>query len=270
MPYYDSRLNWVHDPAPPPSRRLEQTNTVPRSDSSGNSHKPVARNILDPIPSASRGNYSSASRGNNSSASHNNIPSAPRPDNSVYSRSPRVPKHKNSENKMSAIATRGPLAVPPSPAPPKKCRIRRRRQAQRAANRNAGIIPAAPLTQDERWANQSTAGHAGATHTQPEDIDPTSTMRTVVYPPSRIVGNSGTNENSPFQICLESSRIPGLYKPAVLRPSAGYSSWNLTSEELRLRHLLSPLLAAKGWNCLPVAAACPSTRHQRCCGCRPS
>ena len=136
----------------------------------------------------------------------------------MYSRSQRVPKHKNSENKMSAIATRGPLAVPPSPAPPKKCRIRRRRQAQRAANRNAGIIPAAPLTQDERWANQSAAGHAGATHTQPEDIDPTSTMRTAVYPPSRIVGNSGTNENSPFQIGLESSRIPGLYKPAVPDP----------------------------------------------------
>ena len=114
------------------------------------------------------------------------------------------------QNEVSAIATHGSL-----PAPPKKCRIRRRRQAQRAANRNAGIISTAPLTQDERWANQSAAGHAGATHTQPEDIDPTSTMRTAVYPPSRIVGNPSTNENSPFQIGLESSRIPGLYKPAV-------------------------------------------------------
>ena len=218
MPYYDSRLNWVHDPAPPPSRRLEQTDTVPRSESSGNSRNSVPRNILDPIPSASRGNNSSASRGNVSSASHNNNSSAPRPDNAVCSHSQRVPKHKNIENEMSAIATRGPLAVPPSPAPPKKCRIRRRRQAQRAANRNAGIIPAAPLTQDERWANQSAAGHAGATPTQPEDIDPTSTMRTAVYLPSRIVGNSGNNENSPFQIGLESSRIPGLYKPAVPDP----------------------------------------------------
>ena len=36
-----------------------------------------------------------------------------------------------------------------------------------------------------------------------------------MYPPSRIVGGSLTNENSPFQIGLESSRIPGLYKPAV-------------------------------------------------------
>ena len=40
-------------------------------------------------------------------------------------------------------------------------------------------------------------------------------MRRAVYPPSRIVGNPSTNENSPFQIGLESSRIPGLYKPAV-------------------------------------------------------
>ena len=129
-----------------------------------------------------------------------------------------VPKRKDSENKMSATATCSPLAVPLSPAPPKKCRIRRRRQAQRAANRNAGIISAAPLTQDERWANQSAAGHAGATQPQPEGSDPTSTRRTAVYPPSRIVGNSWTNENSPFQIGPESSRNPGLYKPAVPDP----------------------------------------------------
>ena len=36
-----------------------------------------------------------------------------------------------------------------------------------------------------------------------------------MYPPSRNVGDSPTNENSPFQIGLESSEIPGLYKPAV-------------------------------------------------------
>ena len=122
---------------------------------------------------------------------------------------------KRRQNEVSAIATHGSLPAPPSSVPPKKRRMRRRRQARRAANRNAGIISAAPLTQDEGWANQSAAGHAGATHTQPEDIDPTSTIRTAVYPPSWIVGNSWTNENSPFQIGLESSRNPGLYKPAV-------------------------------------------------------
>ena len=36
-----------------------------------------------------------------------------------------------------------------------------------------------------------------------------------MYPPSRNVGDSPTNENLPFQIGLESSEIPGLYKPAV-------------------------------------------------------
>ena len=198
MPYHDSRLNWIHDPAPPPSRRLEQTDTVPHSDSRGNSHISVPRNILDPI----------------SSASCDNIPSAPCPDNSTCSHSQRVPR-KDSENKMSAIATRGPPAVPLSPTPPKKCKIRRRRQAQRAANRNSGIVPAAPLTQDERWANQRAAVPAGATQPLPENRDPTSARRTAVYPPSRIVGNSLANENSPFQIGLESSRIPGLYKLAV-------------------------------------------------------
>ena len=127
----------------------------------------------------------------------------------LHSRNSHASIPSNRKNKMSAIATPGPPAVPLSPAPPKKYRIRRR-QAQRAANRNSRIISAAPLTQDERWANQSAAGIAGATHTQPEDSDPTSTMRTAVYPPSRIVGGSLTNENSLFQIGLESSRIPGL------------------------------------------------------------
>ena len=71
------------------------------------------------------------------------------------------------------------------------------------------------VTPDERWANQRAAENAGATQPQPEDSDPTSTRRTAVYPPSRIVGEPPANENSPFQLGLELSRIPGLYKPAV-------------------------------------------------------
>ena len=128
VPYYDSRLNWVHDTAPPPSRRLEKTDTVPRSELSENSRNSVPRNILDPIPSASRGNNSSASRGNASSASrvnisrasrdnvssasHKNNSSASHPGNSVHSHSQRGSQRKNNENKMSATATRSPLAVP--------------------------------------------------------------------------------------------------------------------------------------------------------------
>ena len=202
---FGNLVNWIYDPAPPPPRHatLHSRNSVPR-------------NIFDPIPSASRGNIPSTFHANASSASHNNSnSSAPRPDNTVSSHSQRVPKRKNNENKMSATAMHKPLAVPLSPAPPKKCRLRRRRQAQRTANRNSGIVPAAPLTQDECWANQHAAVPAGAMQPLPENRDPTSARRTAVYPPSRIVWNSGTNENLPFQIGLESSRNPGLYKPTI-------------------------------------------------------
>ena len=48
-------------------------------------------------------------------------------------------------------------------------------------------------------------------------------MRTAVYPPSRIVGNPPTNDNSPFQIGLESRRNLGLYKPAV--PDQNQDTW---------------------------------------------
>ena len=116
---------------------------------------------------------------------------------------------------MSAISTHGSSPAPLSSVPPKKRRMRRRRQARRAANRNAEKSSAAPLTQDARWANQRAAVPAGATQPLPENSDPTSARRTAVYPPSQIVGDSLANENLPFQIGLESSRTPGLYKPAV-------------------------------------------------------
>ena len=165
---------------------MESPITVPHSDSSASSSVSVPRNTRAPIPS-----------------------------DSLRSHPKQVPERKKSENKVSAIATSGYSEAPLFPAPPKKCRIRRRRQARRAANRNSGAIPTAPVTPDERCANQRAAGHAGATQPQPEDSDPTSTRRTAVYPPSRIVGDSTANENSPFQLGLESSRSPGLYKPAV-------------------------------------------------------
>ena len=202
-PFHQSHLNWVHDPAPTQSRRLESGNTVPRSDSKVNSSAPIPRNPLDPIPSASW---------NNSSI---NNPSIPHPSNPVRSNLRCVPKNSNSENEVSAIATRCSSPAPLSSAPPKKRRMRRRRQARRATNRKAESSSAAPLTRDARWANQRAAVPAGATQPLPESSDPTSAKRMAVYPPSRIVGDSLANENSPFQIGLEFSRIPGLYKPAV-------------------------------------------------------
>ena len=48
-------------------------------------------------------------------------------------------------------------------------------------------------------------------------------MRTAVYPPPESVGNSSANDNSPFQIGLESREFPGLYKPAV--PDQQYDTW---------------------------------------------
>ena len=157
VPFHESRLNWIYDPAPPPPRRATL----------------------------------------HSRNSHVSIPSNRR-------------KHE-----VSAIATCGSLPAPLSSVPPKKRRMRRRRQARRAAIRNTENSSAAPLTQDARWTNQRAAVPAGAMQPQPDNSTPTSARRTAVYPPSRIVGGSLTNENSPFQIGLESSRIPGLYKPAV-------------------------------------------------------
>ena len=106
-PFHKSHLNWIHDPAPPPSRRLESTATVPRSDSRVNSSAPIPRNPLAPIPSASLYNSSVSD------------PSVPHPSNSVRSNSRRVSKHKKSENEVSAIATRGSSTAPLSSALPR-------------------------------------------------------------------------------------------------------------------------------------------------------
>ena len=154
-PFHESRLNWVHDPAPPSSRRLESTNTVPRSDSSVNSSVTIPRSVLAPIPSDSLHN----SRVSN--------PSVPHPNNSVRSYPKHVSTHTENKDEVSAIATCGSSAAPLSPAPPKRRRIRRMRQARRAANRNSRHVSAAPLTPDARLANQRAAGPAGATQTQP-------------------------------------------------------------------------------------------------------
>ena len=190
MPYHGSRLYWVHDPAPSPPRRMEHTKTVPPSDSRA------------PVFSKSSVSNSSGNR-------------VPIPSDTVRSPDKSVSVRNKRENEASAIATRGSTGAPLTPSLPKKHRRRRRRQAQRAANRNSAASSTTPVTPDARWANQSAAGHPGATQPQLEGSDPTSSKRTAVYPPSRIVGDPTANENSPFQLGLESSRFPGLYKPAV-------------------------------------------------------
>ena len=169
---------------------MECTKTVPPSDSSA----PVLSNC-------------------SVSNSHSNR--VPIPSDTVRSPDKSVSVRDKRENEASAIATRGSTGAPLTPSLPKKCSRRRRRQAQRAANRNSAASSSIPVTPDARWANQSAAGLPGAIQPQLEGSDPTSSKRTAVYPPSRIVGDPTANENSPFQLSLESSRFPGLYKPAV-------------------------------------------------------
>ena len=195
-PLHQSRLHWIHDPNPNQSHYVEPKRTVPRNNNTVKNSDPIPRNPLDPIPSASWYNSSYQA------------PSASPPRNSVHSNSRPVPrnnKENHSGNEVSAIATRPSLPAPLSSIPTKKRRSRRRRLDRRAAEREARN---SSLTQDARWANQRAAVPAvpaGATQPPPETSDPTPARRTTVYLPSRNVGDSPTNENSPFQIGLESS-----------------------------------------------------------------
>ena len=148
--------------------------------------------------------------------------SAPIPSDSVRSHNSNVSVRKTSDNQASAIATSGSSGAPLTPSLPKKCW--RRRQARQAANQNRAHSSAAPVTPDERWANER-ASSSGAIPPLLEDSDPTSRMRTAVYPHpsihSQIVAQppiSAANENSQFHLGLELGEFPGLYKPAVPDP----------------------------------------------------
>ena len=61
------------------------------------------------------------------------------------------------------------------------------------------------------------------TQSGPQGSDPISAMRPAVYHPPESVGNPLTNDNSPFQIDLESGEFPGLYKPAD--PDPQHDTW---------------------------------------------
>ena len=149
---------------------------------------------------------------------------APIPSDSVRSRDINVTVRRTSDTQASAITTSVPSGASLTPSLPKNCRRRRRRQARRAANQNRAPSSAAPVTPDERWANRN-AGSSGATQPRLEDSDPTSRMRTAVYPGPNIHSQTLTqppiataNENSVFPLGLEPGEFPGLYKPAVPDP----------------------------------------------------
>ena len=140
--------------------------------------------------------------------------SAPIPSDSVRSHDNNVSVRKNSDNQASAIATSGSSGAPLTPSLPKKCRRRRRRQARRAANQNRPSSSAAPVTPDERWTNERT-GRSGATQPLLEDSDPTSRMRTAVYPHSQIVAQPPISTARPFRVKNSGS---GISSPPYLQP----------------------------------------------------
>ena len=221
--------------------------TVPRNNNISDS---CTRNPLESIPSTTWYNSnlplpSASSRGNVSTHSHT---------------VPRITNHENS--KTTQVRNNANCSSPP----PKKKRDRKHRRercARERENRGESFI------HDARWANQRSAVPgspvvpARVTQSTPQAVNPISPMRTAVYTPPESVGNSSTNENSPFQIGLESRRNLGLYKPAV--PDQNQDTWaydfaansseirtsltyqNLRSEQLRERN--------RGRNRIPSSAA---------------
>ena len=120
---------------------------------------------------------------------------------------------------------------------PKKKRDRRHRRERRARereNKNESFI------HDARWANQRSLVPASSsvpvrvTQSVPQAVDPISSMRTAVYPPLESVGNPTANENSPFQIGLESSRNLGLYKPTAPDPNQDTWAYNSAANSSEL------------------------------------
>ena len=143
------------------------------------------------------------------------------PSDSVRPRNATVESQKTSDTQASAIATSASSGAPLTALLPRKCRRRRRRKARRAANENSAPRSAAPVTPDERWANQN-AGIPRATQHQPEASDPTQMKRTTVYQDQSIYSHSSTqppisaaNRNSAFTFGRERCGIPGLYKLAL-------------------------------------------------------
>ena len=193
-PLHESRLHWIHDPNPNQSHRVKPKQTVPRNNNDTvprnnnvvRNSDSLSRNPLEPIPSTSWYN------------SNLSIPSASSPRKTVSAHSHSVPRIINNENtKTTQVSDNAKCSSPPS----KKRRSRKRRIERRARERENRIDS---FIHDACWANQRTAVPgspvvpAGVTQSLPEAIDPISPRRTAVYPPSRIVGNSPTNDNSPF------------------------------------------------------------------------
>ena len=122
-----------------------------------------------------------------------------------------------------AIAKESPGA--PSTQPKlKKSRRRRRRKATRTANQNAALHSAAPVTPDERWANENSASQRvtrpkSAANDLPE-MRSTPVEHRQSFHSSHLTQPPipATNENSEHSFGLDRCEFSGLYKPAQTNP----------------------------------------------------
>ena len=124
---------------------------------------------------------------------------------------------------VSAI-TSEPPGAPFTPPQPKKSRRRRRRRNNSSANQNSAHRSAAPVTPDERWANENSASQS-ATRPKSAANDLPKMMSTPVYQHQSFHSSHlpqppvpAANENSAFQFGLDRCGIPEVYKPAQPEP----------------------------------------------------
>ena len=259
---------WIPDPTPPPPRRtgMDYSDTPVQS-----SDTPVQTrdNCVSPrdIPVKSRNAHTKS----------------------------RASPVCTSDTQASANATSASPGAPLALPLPRKSRRRRRRKARRSANENSAPRSAAPVTPDERWANQNSVSQRATQH-QPEASDPTQMKSAPVYKGQSIHSSHptqppipATNRNSVFLFGLEHCEFPGLYKQALpdlrqdltAEPYRVNNSGSNLSSPSHLHPCTKPFsgrparpqmtcptreagraLREEAWNRLPAVAARPTSRHQ--------
>ena len=219
-PLQESRLLWLHDPHPRQPPRVSETTdqvprnniTVPRNNNIVPRNNPVTQ-FSDARVRAPLENIAS-STWYNSALSSRSSDCQPVPRNNIT----------DSSSEQHKTVSR----------PPKKKRNRHFRRERRARERaERGEV----YNHDARWAAERSGDPphssipAQVIQSGLQDSDPISAMRPAVYYPRESVGNSRTNENSPFQIGPDAGESPGLrpglYKPAD--PASQHDTWTYSS-----------------------------------------
>ena len=198
---YESRMNWIHNPAPPPSRRtdMDYSDTpVQSSDTALQSRDTCVKSRNTHVKSRDPHIKSCDTHANSSD-----------------------PPVLTCDTQASAIAINASSGAPLALPHPRKSRRRRRRRNRRSANENSVPRSAAPVTPDERWANSNSASQRATQH-QPEASDSTQMKSAPVYKDQSIHSSHltqppvpATNRNLAFPFGLERCELPGLYKPAL-------------------------------------------------------